>query len=310
MCNRRYSSSHLGAVELRQFVKMSPRTRMRRSTAPAPRRHSNRSRRHSAVGRRPSRRLPPPRLRQRRPSSRPSNRCTSRRRRRRRHRRHRQSNQQVAATADSARAQKRRPSSHSSQAIFTTKIRQKSKAPHCKFKNVIYILENGHSKFRSTARLTPKSQTSTAPPLPPPQQAPTQSSKKSTATNSSTTPMLKEAAAASRAPPTVATEQELCLLKIQHLLMTEYVGYLQGIGLTFLNVTSDANAAASSSTSSLQYTVAGCTEPLNVWLFVARAGGIIFANVTFVAPYFSVRFLFWNASQLYEHFGVEVCTFF
>ncbi|KAI6184934.1 Protein SZT2 [Aphelenchoides bicaudatus] len=92
------------------------------------------------------------------------------------------------------------------------------------------------------------------------------------------------------------TEQELCLLKVQYMLMEDYVDYLQKVGLTLLKVISARNPQAYN----LQYTPE-CTQSPNAWLYVARPGGIIFAHVTFVEPYFSVKFLFWNASQLSDH---------
>ncbi|KAI6221740.1 Protein SZT2 [Aphelenchoides besseyi] len=92
-------------------------------------------------------------------------------------------------------------------------------------------------------------------------------------------------------------EQELCLLKVQYMLVADYVEYLQTIGLKLLSIRS---ANSHSTSYNLNYTPE-CTEPPHVWLYAARQGGIIFANVTFVEPYFSVRFLFWNASQLNDN---------
>ncbi|CAD5216067.1 unnamed protein product [Bursaphelenchus xylophilus] len=92
-------------------------------------------------------------------------------------------------------------------------------------------------------------------------------------------------------------EDEFCILKIQYMLVEDYVHYLQLIGLNLLKIHSENQSQAFN----LQYT-ADCTQAPNVWLYLAKPGGIIFAHVTFVEPYFAVSFLFWNASQLGDYF--------
>ncbi|CAD5211766.1 unnamed protein product [Bursaphelenchus okinawaensis] len=92
-------------------------------------------------------------------------------------------------------------------------------------------------------------------------------------------------------------EDEFCMIKIQYMLVEDYVNYLQLIGLKLLRIHSEAHTQSYN----LGYT-AECTQAPNVWLYLAKPGGVIFAHVTFVEPYFAVRFLFWNASQLGDYF--------
>lgn len=91
-------------------------------------------------------------------------------------------------------------------------------------------------------------------------------------------------------------EDEYCTLKVQYMLVEDYVKYLQMTGLNLLKINSDG----SDQSYNLQYTV-DCTQVPNVWMYCARPGGIIFVHITFVEPYFAVNFLFWNASQLDDH---------
>lgn len=95
-------------------------------------------------------------------------------------------------------------------------------------------------------------------------------------------------------------EDEYCILKIQYMLVEDYVDYLKLTGLRLLKVRSESNGQAYN----LQYSHE-CTQAPNVWMYCAIPGGIIFVHVTFAEPYFSVSFLFWNASQLGDHMYAE-----
>lgn len=47
----------------------------------------------------------------------------------------------------------------------------------------------------------------------------------------------------------------------------------------------------------------------NDWLYLALPGGIIFVNLEFVEPYFCVRVLKWNNSQLSEYIYTDTVNF-
>lgn len=47
----------------------------------------------------------------------------------------------------------------------------------------------------------------------------------------------------------------------------------------------------------------------NIWLYLALPGGIIFVNMEFVEPYFCVRVLKWNNSQLSEYIYADTVTY-
>ncbi|KAI1715222.1 KICSTOR complex protein SZT2 [Ditylenchus destructor] len=88
-------------------------------------------------------------------------------------------------------------------------------------------------------------------------------------------------------------ENEPCLLRIQQLLIEDYVKHLKciqfedSLSLNVIKLDSGGNGAMS------------CTPP-NVWLYLALPGGVIFMELCFVDPYFCVRILQWNNSQLEE----------
>ncbi|KAI1712494.1 KICSTOR complex protein SZT2 [Ditylenchus destructor] len=99
-------------------------------------------------------------------------------------------------------------------------------------------------------------------------------------------------------------ENEPCLLRIQQLLIEDYVKHLKCIKFEdslSLNVIKleQIPEPVHSKTSSGGNGAVSCTSP-NVWLYLALPGGIIFMELCFVDPYFCVRILQWNNSLLEE----------
>uniref|UniRef100_A0A915AZD3 Protein SZT2 n=1 Tax=Parascaris univalens TaxID=6257 RepID=A0A915AZD3_PARUN len=93
-------------------------------------------------------------------------------------------------------------------------------------------------------------------------------------------------------------EDDPCCLKIQFMLVESYVEYAKKLGLHFLDVKDVSPLNVRKNPYTLRYDTQTTQCSPNVWLFKVAAGGVIFVHLTFVAPYFSVRILVWNASQL------------
>ncbi|KHN85310.1 Protein SZT2, partial [Toxocara canis] len=99
----------------------------------------------------------------------------------------------------------------------------------------------------------------------------------------------------------VAVEQSGCS---DHFLLS-YVEYAKKLGWHFLTVKDVSPLNVRKNPYTLRYDTQNTECSPNVWLFKVAAGGIIFVQLTFVEPYFSVRILVWNASQLCNVIPIE-----
>uniref|UniRef100_A0A1I7X9M9 DH domain-containing protein n=1 Tax=Heterorhabditis bacteriophora TaxID=37862 RepID=A0A1I7X9M9_HETBA len=92
-------------------------------------------------------------------------------------------------------------------------------------------------------------------------------------------------------------DDDPCQVKILYMLMSDYISYLDTLGLRLFNVINIDKAGESHHMYKTEYPQ-GCRHAPHIALFKVMKGGIILVTLSFVQPYFIFNVNVWNPSDL------------